>query len=158
MDWIGTLGLLFGGTSLVTVIYGIIYFKPRSRIENLTADQKDIEVAKQAMIALNEVQKDLQERITNNRDIEKRMEVYRYRLNKQGKSISDMRSKMLILAEITEKQIERKEFAEGSICTIKGCTLRVPPMGTYKSSSDSVAIKDLMDSLKEGLIDEDEED
>lgn len=158
MDWMGILGIVFGGTSLLTVIGGIAYYKPRSRVENLIADEKDIEVAKQAMSALKEVQGDLTERIITNREIGQRMEEYRSRLNKQGRSIIDMRSKMLILAEITEKQIQQKEFAESSICTIETCQMRVPPFGTYKSSSDSEVIKDLMDSLRKGLKERENEE
>ncbi|MDD4729467.1 MAG: hypothetical protein PHN55_12055 [Dysgonamonadaceae bacterium] len=158
MDWMGIIGIVFGGTSLATVLWSIVYYKPRSRVENLIADEKDIEVAKQAMYALKEVQDDLRDRIVRDREIGQKMEEYKSRLNKQGRSIIDMRSKMLILVEITEKQIERKEFAEGSICTIKGCTLRVPPTGTYKSSSDSVAIKNLKDKLKKGLSNDEEEE
>lgn len=157
MDWMGILGIVFGGTSLITVIWNVIYYKPRTRIENLTADEKDIEVAKQAMSALKEVQKELQDRILNSREIEKKMEKYRLRLNEQGRSISDMRSKMLVLVEITEKQIEQKKQAEGSICTIKTCQMRIPPIGTFKSSSDSVAIQDLKESLRKGLIDNEDE-
>ena len=48
MNWIELIGLLLGGTSIVSVIGAIIYFKPRMKTENLSAKDKDIEVSKNA--------------------------------------------------------------------------------------------------------------
>lgn len=154
MEWVTIWGFVFGGTSLLNVAGYISFYKSKKKVENLTADGKEVEVAKDAMQLVKDVQSQLKESIQNQDTLRKQVHNYQNRLNSQGRSISEMRGNMIILAEITEKQIERKKYAESNICTFVDCDMRTPPIGTYRSSSDSMVIEDLMSKLKKGLKEE----
>lgn len=150
MNWIELISLLLGGTSLLSVIGAVMYFKPRSKIENLNANEKDIQVTDSSLLTLNSVSKQLGE-------AHKEMGDMRKSIATQDMAIMKLRQKVTILIEIAERQIDLKKYAESHLCTIVGCESRTPPFGTYKSSSDSSILKKLIDELREHEDDSTEE-
>ena len=145
---------VFGGSSLLNIIGAIFFFKSKKKVENLTANAKDVEVAKDAIALVAEVQNQLKESIQNDSKLRAQISKYQIRLNSQGRSISEMRSSMITLAEIIETQTGRKMYAESNICTMFECDLRTPPRGTYRSSNDTKVVENLITKLNKGLKEE----
>ena len=144
MDLYNLLSILLSSSAFITIIGSIVHRRQRSRIEELNADARDVEVSKETRQLLLDVQNDLNERIKENRALIRGVEGLRA-------ALFDIRSKMFALIEITETQIERKGYAESNICTRSLCTLRTPPIGEFKSSSSRSVIQELKESLRQEL-------
>lgn len=154
MEWTTIWSIVFGSTSILNIIGGVFFFKSKRKVENLTADAKEVEVAKDAMALVGDIQKQLKDRIANDDNLRIQIEEYQKRLNNQDLSISQMRVNMITLVDIIDRQIGRKKYAESNICTMFDCDLRTPPRGTYRSSSDTKVVEDLKAKLKKGLKEE----
>ena len=141
MEWYNILSLVFGGTSLLGVIGAIVYFKPRLKIENLNADDKDVQVSQSSITTLKDVNEQLKE-------AHKDMAEMRKSISNQDLSILKLKRRITILIDIAERQTGLKKYAESHLCTVMNCDFREPPFGTYKTSSDSSELQTLIEELR----------
>lgn len=148
MDWMNMISILLGGTSLIGVLWGLVYFKPRSRIEHLNAKDKDVDVAEKALGNLAILNDQLKEAYQKIGRMGERLDEQRRLIDRQEKDISTLKHQTTILIEIAERQISLKKYAESHLCTVIDCKLRTPPFGSYKSSSDRSILEGLVSELR----------
>lgn len=134
MDWINGISILLGAVGGISGISALIYYKPRSKIEQLSVSNKQLDVANEAMETLVRVQKQLKANIDE--------------IGILRESDSELWLIVGWLSEVVDKQISRKEFAESNICTVAECELRVPPLGTYKTGNSDADMKMIMEKIK----------
>ena len=142
MEWYNILSLIFGGTSLLGLIGAVVYFKPRLKIENLNADDKDVQVSQSSITTLKDVNEQLKETHEELREVRKT-------ISKQDENYYKLKRRITKLIDIAERQTGLKEYAESHLCTVMNCDFREPPFGTYKSSSDRDELKRLVEELRE---------
>lgn len=133
MNWIELIGLLLGGTSIVSVIGAIIYFKPRMKTENLSAKDKDIEVSKNAMALVVT----LEERLNAKAEMITRLESIanenNTRIREQGWLIQQHERRLEGMQRAINSEVIKKKFAERLICFNEKCQIREPELGSFKS-------------------------
>ena len=135
MNWIELIGLLLGGTSIVSVIGAIIYFKPRMKTENLSAKDKDIEVSKNAMALVVT----LEERLNAKAEMITRLEGIanenNAKIRDQGWLIQQHERRLTGMQKAINSEIAKKKYAERLICFNDKCPIREPELGSYKSNT-----------------------
>ena len=134
------LNWVLSGTSLLTALGWFRSYRSAKKVENLTANEKDITVTDTSLVTLKNVSEQLG-------DAHILMGVMRKDIAKQDLIIHNFRNTIFKLKKIVDTQIGLKEFAEANICLVKDCELRTPPNGIYKSSSN----KRLLDAIQKEL-------
>ena len=134
MDWINGISILLGAVGGISGISALVYFKPRNKIEHLNVSDKQINVSNEAMKALNEVYRQLNENL---------IEIGKLRV-----SSGELWEIVRLQTSVLERQINRKEYAESNICTDDKCSVRTPPIGTYKTSNSDAEMTQVMDRIK----------
>lgn len=134
MSIIEIISLITGGTSLIGVIGAIAYFKPRLRTEKLTAMQKDVEVAKNAMDVVLILEERLESKSKKITELDEQSYASSIKMREQSWLIQEHERKISGVQRELNKETARKEYAERFICFDETCPVRKPALGSYKSN------------------------
>lgn len=135
MDWISLLGFIFGGAGLIGSIGAILYFKPRFKVEKLTAKGKDIEVSDSAMDLVAKLEKRLNSKSDMITKLEEQACIDRQKARERDYLLAQHERKIEGMQRTIKEEIKKRKFAERLICFEEDCTLRKPKLGTYKKEA-----------------------
>ena len=129
-DWAQLFSFISGLISL-GAIGSIVFFKYRRKSERLKPKREDIEITditrKSAEEAMDEVGK-WHDKVNELYDVSSEMK----------REIGELKSQLDEIQGMLTRQVSRKKYAETHLCTVVDCTLRKPPLGTYKSDDDNL--------------------
>lgn len=143
MDWIGIIGVLLGGTSLVGVIGFFVFFKQRTAKENLSVKEKDTQVSTLGLEVAAKAEEALLGKYDRIEVLEKVIQESNELIHQQAQKLRETdyivkqhERKIIGMDKAIKRQVNRKRYAERLLCTVKECTLRTPPLGTFKSEDE----------------------
>lgn len=138
MDYIGILGIIFGGAGLLGTIGGFVYLRPRLRKEDSEADKAkhdakmaDLTVSEKAYQIIDKLQEELQERTKITLDLEKSAHQNSLKLVEHENTIAKLRRDVNKLQQTVDVELRRRRYAEQLICLREDCDIRIPDIGTY---------------------------
>lgn len=138
MDYIGILGIIFGGAGLLGTIGGFVYLRPRLRKEDSEADKAkhdakmaDLTVSEKAYQIIDKLQEELQERTKITLDLEKSAHQNSLKLVEHENTIVKLRCDVNKLQQTVDVELRRRRYAEQLICLREDCDTRIPDIGTY---------------------------
>ncbi len=138
MDYIGILGIIFGGAGLLGTIGGFVYLRPRLRKEDSEADKAkhdakmaDLTVSEKAYQIIDKLQEELQERTKITLDLEKSAHQNSLKLVEHENTIAKLRRDVNKLQQTVDAELRRRRYAEQMICLREDCDIRIPDIGTY---------------------------
>lgn len=133
MDWSGFANaiilLITGGA--FSLVGNVVYRKYRKKLEKLEPDKKDVDVADMARLNAYNAQIEVGEWHA------KVNELYD-KTSEMKAEIGELKSQLDEIQGMLTRQVSRKKYAETHLCTVVDCTLRKPPLGTYKSDDDNL--------------------
>lgn len=125
------IGMVLGGTSLLSIIGAIVYYRPRLKTEQLSAKDKDIEVATRAMTLVNILESRLNEKAELITKLEKSAYLNCNKLKAQGWTIQEHERKLNGMQKAMDIEISKKKQAEKFVCFNVNCPVREPQLGTF---------------------------
>ena len=138
MDYIGILGIIFGGAGLLGTIGGFVYLRPRLRKEDSEADKAkhdakmaDLTVSEKAYQIIDKLQEELQERTKITLDLEKSAHQNSLKLVEHEATIAKLGRDVNKLQQTVDVELRRRRYAEQLICLREDCDIRIPDIGTY---------------------------
>ena len=114
-------------------IIGLIVYRPRLKTEQLTAKDKDIEVATRAMILVNVLEDRLNEKADYK--IERSAYLNYNKLREQGWTIQEHERKLKGMQKAMDIEISKKKQAERFVCFNVNCPVREPQLGTFDAEN-----------------------
>lgn len=159
MDWISgivsLLGVVLGGGSAFMIYREVKFRRQAERKEDISVRHADIEAhdlditaAGRAVETISKMQEEHQRLLEKVKQMAEKLDKYRRATLENERIINKQEYQIGLLVEIAERQIGRKEYAERNLCQMVDCKLRTPPMGTYRSSSDTTVLMKLVEELK----------
>lgn len=138
VDYIGILGIIFGGAGLLGTIGGFVYLRPRLRKEDSEADKAkhdakmaDLTVSEKAYQIIDKLQEELQERTKITLDLEKSARQNSLKLVEHENTIAKLGRDVNKLQQTVDVELRRRRYAEQMICLREDCDIRIPDIGTY---------------------------
>ena len=167
MEWIGEIAALLGiigGLGGGISAWQQYKFRKQEKIKaeseaqrsKAEAYQQDITVSDSAMQTIKNLNEMVKELMYNKLENSKEISSLKEDVQQGKRQMKVVTHKFRLVTEILGEQIELKQHAESHYCSVVECTLREPPLSSYKTSNATSRMKELYEDLKREKINIDE--